>query len=69
METVGRLRNIIEREKPGKMYIDVIGVGAGVVDRLHEQGYWEIVEGINVANRASERLKYHLISAQNFGRH
>ena len=59
METVGRLRNIIEIEKPYKMYIDVIGVGAGVVDRLHEQGYWEIVEGINVANRASERLKYH----------
>jgi hypothetical protein len=58
METVGRLRNIIDREQPYKVYIDVIGVGAGIVDRLHEQGYW-MVEGINVSNRASERLKYH----------
>jgi len=58
METVGRLRNIIDKEQPYKVYIDVIGIGAGIVDRLHEQGYWQ-VEGINVSNRASERLKYH----------
>lgn len=58
METAGRLRNIIDEEHPYKVYVDVIGIGAGVVDRLHEQGY-HMVEGINVANRASERLKYH----------
>lgn len=58
METVGRLANIIDEERPHKVYIDVIGIGAGIVDRLHERGYW-MVEGINVANRAAERLKYH----------
>ena len=35
---------------PDRMYIDEIGVGAGVVDRLREQGY--NVRGINVARRA-----------------
>lgn len=59
METANRIRNIIDTENPHKVYIDVIGVGAGVVDRLIEQGYGSVVEGINVANRASERFKFH----------
>lgn len=58
MELAGVIANIIDNEKPYKVYIDVIGVGAGVVDRLHERGYWQ-VEGINVSNRAAERSKYH----------
>lgn len=58
MESVGRIRNIIDAEKPYKVFIDVIGIGAGIVDRLREEGY-DMVEGINVANRASERLRYH----------
>lgn len=58
MELAGVIANIIDQENPYKVYIDVIGVGAGVVDRLHERGYWQ-VEGINVSNRASERTKFH----------
>lgn len=58
METVGRLANIIDKERPHKVYVDVIGIGAGIVDRLHERGYW-MVEGVNAANRAAERTKYH----------
>jgi hypothetical protein len=58
METVGRLCNIIDEEHPYKVYVDVIGIGAGIVDRMHERGYW-MVEGINVSNRAAERSKFH----------
>jgi hypothetical protein len=46
MQTAGRLAARIEQKTP--VGIDVIGIGAGVVDRLREQGY-ERVLGVNVA--------------------
>lgn len=58
MQIAGVVRKIIERERPVKVYIDVIGIGAGIVDRLHEMGFGEIVEGVNSARNASERDKY-----------
>lgn len=57
MQTAGRLRKIIEEDKPAKVFIDCIGIGAGIVDRLREQGL-TCVEGINVANRASQSSKF-----------
>lgn len=57
MQIAGLLRKIIEREKPVKMFIDVIGIGAGVVDRLQEMGF-DMVEGINSARQASEKDKF-----------
>lgn len=57
MQIAGLLRKIIEKENPVKMYIDCIGIGAGVVDRLLEMGFSQ-VEGINSARHASERDKY-----------
>jgi len=57
MQIAGVIRKIIEREKPVKVYIDVIGIGAGIVDRLHEMGFTQ-VEGINSARNASERDKF-----------
>ena len=52
MQLVGKLKMIIEKERPHKMFIDCIGLGAGVVDRLHEMGY-ECVIGVNVARTAN----------------
>jgi hypothetical protein len=50
MQTVGLLVSEYENAKPGDrpelIVVDSIGVGAGVVDRLREQGY--PVRGINV---------------------
>lgn len=57
MELTGIIRRIIEKENPSRVCIDSIGIGAGVVDRLHELGY-DIVEGVNVARRAEEPAKY-----------
>lgn len=52
MQLVGRLKQIIEKDRPHKMFIDCIGIGAGVVDRLHEMGY-NCVEGVNVARQST----------------
>ena len=47
METTGRILATMQRYdcKPESVHIDVIGIGAGVVDRLHEQGH--MVDGVN----------------------
>jgi hypothetical protein len=58
MELAGIVKRLIENEKPKRVCIDCIGIGAGTVDRLHELGYTDIVIGVNVANRAEEKDKY-----------
>ena len=39
MQTAGWIASIIREEKPAKVNIDVGGLGAGIYDRLVEQGY------------------------------
>lgn len=63
MEIVGRLKRIISEEKPAKMYIDCIGIGAGVVDRLKEMGF-DCVEGINVARSANDKERFKNLRAE-----
>jgi hypothetical protein len=58
MHLAGIMKRIIEKECPKRVCIDSIGIGAGVVDRLHELGYHDIVIGVNVAIRAEEPDKY-----------
>jgi len=58
MHLAGIMKRIIEKECPRRVCIDSIGIGAGVVDRLHELGYHDIVIGVNVATRAEEPDKY-----------
>ena len=57
MEIVGMIRRIIDRERPAKVCVDVIGVGQGVYDRLREIGY-DCVEGVNVARSANDKDKF-----------
>jgi hypothetical protein len=52
MELAAKIKRIIEIENPLKVYIDCIGIGAGVTDRLREMGY-EFVEGVNVARKSN----------------
>jgi len=52
METAGRVKAAIARHRPRVVRVDVIGLGAGVVDRLREQGC-SAVTGVNVASRSS----------------
>src|SRR5690606_5137840 len=63
MEIVGLVRNIIDRERPSKVCIDVIGVGAGVYDRLRELGY-ECVEAVNVSRTANLKDKFRNVRAE-----
>ena len=43
MEVVGLVHLAIQREKPDAIFVDVGGLGAGVVDRLREMGYEHVV--------------------------
>ncbi len=62
MTTTGKVINLIQRFSPDAVNIDVIGIGAGVVDRLKEQKFR--VNGVNVGGSASDKLKYANIRAE-----
>lgn len=53
METTGRI--VAALRKGGKAVVDVIGVGAGVVDRLREQGYRKQTVAFNAAEKTTWR--------------
>jgi hypothetical protein len=63
MEIAGMLKNVIEKENPHRVYIDCIGVGAGVVDRLREHNF-HFVEGINVARTANNKDRFRNLRAE-----
>ena len=63
MELAGYLKTMIERDKPAKVFIDCIGIGAGTVDRLHEMGF-DMVEGINVARSANNKERFANLRAE-----
>jgi|SRR5882724_447925 len=63
MEIAGYLKKLIEKENPHRVYIDCIGVGAGVVDRLREHGYDHVV-GVNVARSANNKDKFRNLRAE-----
>ena len=58
MTVTGHVIRIAKEEnvRPNNIYVDVIGVGAGVVDRLREQG-WNI-NAVNVADKAKDTEQY-----------
>ena len=54
MQGAGWAKQVIDDEKPAKMFIDVGGVGAGVYDRLIEMGYGETVVAVNFGSEPLE---------------
>ena len=56
MELAGRVAAAARDFRPDYVCIDEIGIGAGVVDRLTEEGY--PVRGINVARSAREKGRF-----------
>jgi phage terminase large subunit len=56
MQSVGRIRNVIEPYAVGKIKVDAIGLGAGVADRLRELGY-DVVD-VNVGSSSSDAEKW-----------
>lgn len=61
MQTAGRVKLAYDEafvdDKPSMIVVDVIGVGAGVVDRLREMGL--PVRALNVAEAPAVRSKFH----------
>jgi len=53
MQTVGRVVDAIARHNPQFVNVDEVGIGAGVVDRLHELGHSNVT-GINVGSKSSD---------------
>ncbi len=62
MASTGKIINLIQRFSPDAVNVDVIGIGAGVVDRLKEQKFK--VNGVNVGEAASDKLKYANVRAE-----
>lgn len=54
MGQVGWLKQVIDTEKPAKVFVDVGGVGAGVYDRLAEMGYGDVVVAVNFGSSPLE---------------
>lgn len=63
MAAVGLIRRIIDKEKPERVCIDCIGIGAGICDRLIEIGYTNI-EPVNVARSANDKEKFKNLRAE-----
>ncbi len=57
MEVSGLIGREIDRLKPDMTFVDVTGLGAGVVDRLKERGYRKM-RGINFGSRALEPERF-----------
>ena len=66
MQLVGWVVAAIQEFQPAQVCIDEIGVGAGVVDRLREQGYR--VRGINVARSARQSSLFANLRAEGYWR-
>jgi hypothetical protein len=69
MQTAGRVKNAYDEaatdDKPTMIVVDVIGVGAGVVDRLRELGL--PVRALNVAEAPAVRAKFHRLGMRCIG--
>ena len=54
MEGAGWIKQIIDTEKPARVFIDVGGPGPGVYDRLVEMDYGDIVRAVNFGSSPLE---------------
>ncbi len=54
MQGAGWAKQVIDTQKPTRMFVDVGGVGAGVYDRLVEMGYGDVVKAINFGSSPLE---------------
>jgi hypothetical protein len=64
MKTASQVVGLCQRINPNMIKIDEVGVGAGVVDRVHEQGY--DVHGVEVGRQAVEKDKFANLRAEYF---
>ena len=65
MATTGRALDLARRHSVAKINVDEVGLGAGLLDRMHEIGEFETV-GINGGRRASDSERYANLRAEMF---
>ncbi len=58
MEVTGIVVQLIKEHNPAKVFVDVGGLGAGVVDRLNELGYRDIVVPVNAGSKPLDGKKF-----------
>lgn len=58
MELTGIVNQIIVNERPVKVFVDIGGLGAGIVDRLKELGHGDIIVGVNAGSSPLDSRKY-----------
>lgn len=58
MQVAGILAKIIDEDKPRKVFIDIVGLGVGIYDRLIELGYEDVVVGVQASEKADEEDRY-----------
>jgi len=57
MQSAGWCKQIIDSDKPARLFIDVGGLGVGIYDRLVELGYGETVKPVNFGSSPIEPPK------------
>ncbi len=58
MQIAGIVNKIIQDEKPFKVFVDVGGLGAGVVDRLNELGHKNVIVPVNFGSNPLDAKAY-----------
>lgn len=67
MQVVAKVVEYINTHSPFKVFVDVVGIGAGIVDRLRELGYSNIVHPVNAGAAAFDKNKYKNKKAEMYG--
>jgi len=68
MGVTGIVHSLIEQYRPLKVFVDVGGLGAGVVDRLNELGHKEAVVAVNAGSKSLDDQKYSNKRAEMWGK-
>lgn len=67
MEVTGLVSMLIQEIKPHKVFVDVGGLGAGVVDRLKELGYGDMIVAVNAGSAPYDANRYRNKRAEMWG--
>jgi hypothetical protein len=58
MQVAGIVANLIDQDQPAAVFIDIVGLGVGVYDRLEERGFGDIIVPVQAGEKASDEDRY-----------
>ena len=68
MQIAAEVVEVIENWKPDAVFVDATGIGWGVVDRLRQVGYGELIYAVQTGEKAGNELRYVNHRAELYGR-